>query len=239
MPGLLEYAPAFFRGLLTTAFVAVVSIVGAALLSVLLGFARRSPRRAPRLASLVAVEVFRGASALVFLFWVYYAMPLLPGMPKLDPMVASILVLSLVGAAYGSEIVRAGIDAIDRGQLEACQALGLSNRQAMRRVVVPQAMSQIVPAFASLAADIVKWTSIVSFVGVQDVLHVANAIRGITYETIRVLTAVAVSYWLLCLVTSLLFRALEHRLPLNRALRAGGSREPLRPADRDLREAPR
>jgi His/Glu/Gln/Arg/opine family amino acid ABC transporter permease subunit len=239
MPGLLEYAPAFFRGLLTTAFVGAVSIVCAAVLSIALGLLRRSPRRSLRFASLAAVEVFRGASALVFLFWVYYALPLLPGMPKLDPMVASILVLSLVGGAYGCEIVRAGIDAIDRGQHEACRALGLSNLQAMRRVVVPQAMSQIVPAFSSLAADIVKWTSIVSFVGVQDVLHVANAIRGITYETVSVFSAVAATYWLLCLITSLLFRAVERGLPLNRALRAGGGGASRRPAGPVLPEAPR
>jgi His/Glu/Gln/Arg/opine family amino acid ABC transporter permease subunit len=216
----LEYWPALARGLWTTASVASCSILGAAIGALILGPLRLSQRPLVRIASLVFIEFIRGASAVVFLFWVFYALPMLPGMPRLSPYVASILVLSLVGASYGAEIVRAGIEAVHIGQVDACHALGLSKLQTLTKVVLPQALSQIVPGFSSLAADMVKWTSIVSFVGVPDVLYVANNIRSETYETVSIFCLLAALYWILCLISGAAFRALEELLPLNRALRA-------------------
>jgi polar amino acid transport system permease protein len=135
----------------------------------------------------------------------------------------SIFVLSLVGGAYGAEIVVSGLQAVPKGQAEAAHALGLSKYRTLVSVVLPQALTQIVPAFASLAIDMVKWTTIVSFVGVQDLLAVANNIRTMTYSTVGVYVGVALLYLGLCLVTSHLFRLLERALPLNRALNAGHS----------------
>jgi len=225
MAAVFEYFPAILDGLLTTAIVALLSIIGAAIFSVLLGVLRNSRRMRVRTAAGGAIELLRGASALVYLFWAYYALPaLVPGLPRFDPFIASIAVLSLVGGAYGAEIVRGGLQAVPRGQSDACLALGLRPYQALIRVILPQALSQIVPGFASLAVDLVKWTSIVSFVGVQDVLYVANSVRSITYETTAVFLIVAALYWVLCLLVSLAFLAIERALPLNRALRA--SRRP-------------
>src|SRR5262249_40441462 len=150
-------------------------------------------RRATQRFSVVAVELLRGASALIYLFWVFYALPLVPWAPQLDPTTAAVLVLSLVGGAYGAEIVRAGVMAIPRGQREAGTALGLSPYHIMSKIVLPQSLSQIVPAFGSLAVDLVKWTSIVSFVGVQDVLYVANTVRTVTYETVTVYAIVGLA----------------------------------------------
>ena len=220
MGAIFEYWPSLLAGLVATVKVAFASIAGAALGALVLGALRLSSRRWVRTASLVVIEVARGASALVFLFWVFYALPLLPGMPTLTPLVAAILVLSLIGAAYGAEIVRGGIHAVHAGQTEACRALGLSPLQALRTVVLPQALSQIVPAFGSLAADMIKWTSIVSFVGVQDLLYAANNVRSATYETVAVYCMLALVYWALCLASGSAFRAIERFLPLNRALHA-------------------
>jgi His/Glu/Gln/Arg/opine family amino acid ABC transporter permease subunit len=220
MAAVLEYWPAILDGLLTTVIVAVLSIVGAAVVALLLGAFRSAKRMPVRVVAGGAVELLRGASALVYLFWVSYALPaLLPGLPRFNPFVASVIVLSLVGGAYGSEIVRGGLQAVSRGQFDACQALGLSPYQALTRVILPQALSQIVPGFGSLAVDMVKWTSIVSFVGVQDVLYVANSVRSITYETVAVFLIVGGLYWGLCFLVSLAFLGIERVLPLNRALR--------------------
>jgi polar amino acid transport system permease protein len=220
MAAVLEYWPALLDGLLTTAIVAVLCIVGAAVVALLLGVFRSAKRMPVRVAAGGAVELLRGASALVYLFWASYALPaLLPGLPRFNPFVASVIVLSLVGGAYGSEIVRGGLQAVPRGQFDACQALGLSPYQALTRVILPQALSQIVPGFGSLAVDMVKWTSIVSFVGVQDVLYVANSVRSITYETVAVYLIVGGLYWGLCFLVSLAFHGIERVLPLNRALR--------------------
>jgi len=217
------FLPALLRGLGVTMLVAVASIFGCALVSLLLGVARCAKGKAAQRLSGVTVELLRGASALIYLFWVFYALPLIPWAPQLDPTAASVLVLSLVGGAYGAEIVRAGIMAIPRGQHEAGTALGLSPYRIMAKIVLPQSLSQIVPAFGSLAVDLVKWTSIVSFVGVQDVLYVANTVRTVTYETVTVYAVVGLAYWAGCLAVGFVFQAIERSLPLARAMRAAGA----------------
>jgi polar amino acid transport system permease protein len=219
LASILQYSAALLNGLLTTVFVAVASIAGAAMVSLVLGVLRLSRNPTVRIGAAVVVEFFRGASALVFLFWVYYALPLVPGLPRFgSPLAASITVLALVGGAYGAEIVRGAMVAVARGQWDACHALGMTRMQALRLVILPQACSQIVPSFGSLAIDMVKWTSIVSFVGVQDLLYVGNSIRTLTYQTVAVFSMLAVTYWVLCLLAAKLFRIAEDALPLNRAL---------------------
>lgn len=216
----LEFLPAIGQGLATTVAIAAASILGCAMTSIALGAARRSTLVPLKVGAGFVIELLRGASVLIYLFWVYYALPLIPGMPRLSPLAVSIVVLSLVGGAYGAEIVVSGLQAVPRGQPEAAHALGLSKYQTFIRIVLPQALTQIVPAFASLAIDMVKWTAIVSFLGVQDLLSVANTIRTITYSTVGVYLGVALIYLVLCLCTSQLFRLLEQALPLNRALAA-------------------
>ncbi|RXG86640.1 amino acid ABC transporter permease [Bradyrhizobium zhanjiangense] len=220
MQAVLVYWPSLAQGLWVTVWLAFCTILGAALGALVLGPLRLSKSIAIRATSIFFIEFIRAPSALVLLFWVFYVLPLLPLMPQLSPLTASILVLSLDGAVYAAEIVRAGIEAVHRGQTDACHALGLSKLQSLTKVILPQALSQIVPAFGSLARDMVKWTSIVSFVGVQDVLYVANNVRSQTFEAAPVLCLLGALYWILSLLCAAAFRVLEHALPLNRALRA-------------------
>ncbi|NYG45347.1 polar amino acid transport system permease protein [Bradyrhizobium sp. IAR9] len=219
MKVVLEYWPVLAQGLCVTVWVSICIIFGAALGGVVLGALRLSDAPATRVASTLFIEFVRAPSAVVLLFWMFYALPLLPGMPRLSPLAAAILVLALDGAVYGAEIVRSGIEAVHRGQTDACHALGLSKLQSFTKVVLPQALSQIVPAFSSLARSMVKWTAIVSFIGVQDLLYVANYIRGQTYDSITVFCLLAAVYWILTVLCGVAFRALEQVLPLNRALR--------------------
>jgi polar amino acid transport system permease protein len=226
MTSVLQYLPAIFGGLTTTVIVAALSIGGCVAVSLVLGIIRSAKGPLLKAAAGGIVELLRGASALIYLFWIYYALPLIPGMPQFSPFAASIMVLSLVGGAYGAEIVRGGIQAVSRNQTDACRALALPRWIALTRVILPQALSQIVPAFGSLAVDLVKWTSIVGFVGVQDVLYVGNAVRSITYETAAAFLTVAALYWTLCFLVGLLFRAIEWMLPLSRAMRAARQSAP-------------
>ncbi|WP_439360354.1 amino acid ABC transporter permease [Bradyrhizobium sp. DASA03007] len=220
MSAIVEYWPALARGFWVTTWVSIWIFVGAALGAMVLGTLRVSKIPTIRIASILLVELIRAPSALVLLFWVFYALPLLPGMPRLSPLAAVILVLALDGAAYGAEIVRAGIEGVPRGQKDACHALGLTELQSLMKVILPLALSQIVPAFGSLTRSMVKWTSIVSFVGVQDVVYVANYIRVQTYDAITVFGLLVVLYWILNILCGAAFSALEQVLPLNRALRA-------------------
>lgn len=214
------YLPRLADGLLTTCGIAAGSIVLAAVVAVVLGSLRAGRGTAPRVGGGVAVEFLRGTSVLVQLFWVYYALPAVPGAPALAPTAAAVLVLGLNGGAYGAEIVRNGILSVPNGQLDASQALGLSARVRLSRVVLPQALGRIVPAFGSIAVDMVKWTSVVSFVTVQDLFYVANSIRVDTNRTVTVYIGLALCYVVLCVVTALLFRAIEFALPVSRARRA-------------------
>ncbi|MGZ5901614.1 MAG: amino acid ABC transporter permease [Reyranella sp.] len=222
MAQLTEFLPAIGQGMLMTVLIGVLSIAGCVPVSLILGICRRARNGLVRSIAGSIVELLRGASVLIYLFWVYYALPAVPGMPHFDPVAVSIVVLSLVGGAYGAEIVSSGLQAVPRGQAEAGQALGLSKYRTFSLIVIPQALSQIVPAFSSLAIDMVKWTSVASFVGVQDLLSVANMIRTSTYATVSTYVGVGALYFLLCLLTSWLFRLIERGLPLNRALRAAG-----------------
>lgn len=224
MKTMLEYWPVIVSGLWTTVWIALCTIFCSAVGALVLGPLRLSTIPPIRVGSMLFVEIIRGPSGLVWLFWVFYVVPLLPGMPRLSPIAASILVLSLYGAVYGSEIVRAGIEAVHRGQTDACHALGLTRTQSLVKVIVPQALSQIVPAFGSMAVDMIKWTAIVSFVGVHDLLYVANNVRSLTYQTVTVFSLLAALYWILSFLCSVAFRAFERVLPLNRALRAAGAR---------------
>jgi polar amino acid transport system permease protein len=217
---LLPYLPALWNALGITFLIAVLSILGAALTSVALGILRAARKSPARRVSAGTVEILRGASAIIYLFWIYYALPVVPGAPRLSPFAASVLVLSLTGGAYGAEIVRGGIQAVPHSQLDACHALGLSRRHTVLRIIFPQALSQIVPAFGSLAVDMVKWTVIVSFVGVQDVFYVANTARAVTSQTVAIYLSLVVIYWVLCSCVSLMFRGIEYALPLSKAGRA-------------------
>jgi polar amino acid transport system permease protein len=229
---LLPYLPALWNALGVTLLIAVLSILGAAVTAVALGTLRAARKSPARHVSAATVEVLRGASAIVYLFWIYYALPAVPGAPRLSPFAASVLVLSLTGGAYGAEIVRGAIQAVPRSQLDACHALGLSRRHTLLRIMLPQALSQVVPAFGSLAVDMVKWTVIVSFVGVQDVFYVANSARALTNQTVAIYLVLVIVYWVLCSCVGLLFRGIEYTLPLSRAGRA--ARPPGRPLFRRL-----
>ncbi|MGI6870645.1 amino acid ABC transporter permease [Amycolatopsis sp. 3B14] len=228
------YLPSILQGLITTIAVAVLSILGAAAVSVVVGVLRTLPSRLVQRLALVLVELMRGASAVIYLFWVYYALSAIPGAPQLSPFTASVFVLSAIGGAYGAEIVRGGIQAVAASQRDACRALGLSGRHTLTRIVLPQALSQIVPSFASLAVDLVKWTSIVSFVGVQDVFYAANTARTATNQTVLVFIVLAVLYLVLSVCVAALFRGIEYLLPMNRANRKARSRAPRTPPPRHV-----
>ena len=236
MQAIVEYLFPLLWGVVTTVLVAIASITGCAVVSAIFGVALQCKTAGLGLAVRILIELLCGASVLIYLFWIFYALPLVPGAPQFSPLVASILVLSVIGGAYGAEIVSGGLRAVPPGQTEGARALGLSPLVILLRVTLPQALARVLPAFASLAVDMVKWTLIVSFVGVPDLLYTANAIRAVSYQTIPIYLALALIYWGLCTMTGLIFQALEYALPTSKARRAQGLPAARRPtAGRPLR----
>ena len=142
------------------------------------------------------VELFRNLPLILVVYWAFYVLPILTG-AGLSPLATGLTALALNVTAYNAETFRAGINSIRRGQLEAAMALGMSRSQALRRVVVPQALRRITPVLASTWVSLFKDTSLVSVIAVTELAYVAMQVRAQTFRVLEMLTAMAAIYWLL------------------------------------------
>ncbi len=199
-------------GLLAVGLARTIEVgAGAILLSFLLAFiaglARLSPRRSVRWTARVYVEIFRGTSIVVQLFWLYFVLPRV-GL-QLPPIAAGILALGLNGGAYGSEIVRGTMQSFSRGQWEAATALNLSSLSTLFDVVLPQAIRTMLPPFGNLAIEVLKGTALVSLISVTDLTYAGYQIYSRTYEPAEVFALTLLMYLGLALCVTFLFRMLE------------------------------
>lgn len=203
--------PVLFQGLWMTLAITVAVIILGFLLGILVAAGRLA--RSPFINKPVAayIEFFRGTPALVQLVWVYYCLPIVLGLEL--PSFASIVVaLTLnVGAFYG-EAIRAGIQAIPRDQVEAADILGLSYPDKMRFVVLPQAFRVIIPVALSQSISLFKDTSLVSTLGVADLMYQARVLATETYRPLEILTVAALIYFVLAFPCTVATRVLELRL---------------------------
>jgi len=142
------------------------------------------------------VELFRNLPLILVVYWAFYVLPILTGL-GLPPLATGLAALSLNVTAYNAETFRAGINSIRRGQVDAAMALGMSRGQALRRVVLPQALRRILPVLASTWVSLFKDTSLVSVIAVAELAYVSMQIRSQTFRVLEMLTAMATIYWLL------------------------------------------
>src|SRR5213596_41922 len=142
------------------------------------------------------VEFFRNLPLILVVYWAFYVVPILTGL-GLSALATGLAALSLNVTAYNAETFRAGINSIRRGQSEAAMALGMSRSQALRRVVVPQALRRILPVLASTWVSLFKDTSLVSVIAVTELAYVSMQIRAQSFRVLEMLTAMAALYWLL------------------------------------------
>ena len=142
------------------------------------------------------VELFRNLPLILVVYWAFYVLPIMTGL-GLPPLATGLAALVLNVTAYNAETFRAGINSIRRGQVEAAMALGMSRLQALRRVVLPQALRRILPVLASTWVSLFKDTSLVSVIAVTELAYVAMQVRAQTFRVLEMLTAMAVIYWLL------------------------------------------
>ena len=142
------------------------------------------------------VELFRNLPLILVIYWAFYVVPILFEV-GLSPLATGLAALALNVTAYNAETFRAGINSIRKGQTEAAMALGMSRAQALRRVVVPQALRRITPVLASTWVSLFKDTSLVSVIAVTELAYVSMQIRAQSFRVLEMLTAMAVLYWLL------------------------------------------
>jgi polar amino acid transport system permease protein len=149
-----------------------------------------------RAAATAYVEMFRNLPLILVVFWAFYVLPISTGI-GLSPLATGLAALALNVTAYNAETFRAGINSLRRGQTEAAMALGMSRTQALRRVLVPQALRRVLPVLASTWVSLFKDTSLVSVIAVSELAYVSMQIRAQSYRVLEMLTAMAAIYWLL------------------------------------------
>lgn len=151
--------------------------------------------------------VFRGLPVLVVLFFTFYGLPEL-GL-QLTPLQAGILGLGVEAAAYKAEIIRSGLMSVDSGQTEAAEALGLSRRRYMRRIIIPQGIRIMIPPYMSNAITLLKATSVASVITVTEATGISNRLISSTFKPIEILTVLAVVYLVMSTVLVLIQQGLE------------------------------
>lgn len=201
-------------GVWATVLVTLAALLIGVLLGLPCGLARLSTRRFLYAPAVTYIEVFRNTPALVQLIWIYYCLPILVGI-NMSPAVSCTIALGLNAAAYIAEIFRAGIQSIDRGQVDASRSLGLSYLETMRKVVLPQAIRRMIPAFVNETVALLKYSSLVSVLGVADLTYQAQVVSTTTYRPIEVFTFIALVYLALCTLLSYSARRIELRLAVS------------------------
>lgn len=202
------------RGLWPTISVSVLAFGFSLLIGLLIGMLALMPQRLPRLINRIYVEGIRAIPLLVLLLWIYYGLPISMGI-ELDVFSAGVLALALSDSAFEAEIFRGGIQSIAQGQREAAASLGLSPWQAMRFVILPQAIRRILPPLGNQFVYVLKMSSLVSVIGLAELTRKANELNVTEYRPLEIYTALIVEYLLLILVVSYFVRRLEKRLDVS------------------------
>ncbi len=160
------------------------------------------------------VETFRSIPVLVLILWVYYGLPVVLGL-SLSPFVAGIVALALSDSAFEAEIFQAGIQSIERGQTEAADALGFSYTEKLWYIVLPQAIRRILPPLGNQFVYMLKMSSLISIIGLQELTRKANELTVTVYRPLEIYTILVLEYLVLILIVSWGVRRLEVRLGAN------------------------
>ena len=211
---LMSFLPVLLRGALVTLEVTASSGVIAFLLAMLVGTAQLSRVAVVRTAAKAYVEILRGTSALIQLFYLFFVLPVL-GI-DITPMEAAAFGLGLTFSAYGAEIVRAGIQGVDRGQWDAARALGMPRGLAFRRIILPQAFVTMLAPFGNLLVELLKSTSLVSLITLTDLTFAGAQVITSTGKPGQTWGVVLLLYFLMCFPLAQAVRSLEKRMSIYR-----------------------
>lgn len=195
-------------GFRLTVGLAVVSIVISISLGLLVALPGLAKSRLLRAFNRVYVEAFRSVPTLVMVLWVYYGLPVVLGL-SLAPFAAGVLALSICDSAFEAEIFRGGIQSIERGQIEAADALGLTYYLKLRLIILPQAIRRILPPLGNQFVYMLKMSSLVSVIGLQDLTRRANELTVTIYRPLEIYTVLVLEYLALILIVSWSVRRME------------------------------
>lgn len=214
--GFREFIPGLLEGAWVTVQITVIACALAVVWGLIAGLAKMSRFWPVRWIAVTYIEIFRGTSALVQLFWLFFVLPHFG--VSLDPIPVAILALSLNVGAYGAEVVRGAILAVPKGQWEAAIALNMSAYTRMRRIILPQALVGMIPPWGNLFIELLKATALVSLITVSDLTFKAYQLNQATLRTVEIFLLVLVMYLGIALVITFFMRGVERRLRRNLGL---------------------
>jgi glutamine transport system permease protein len=208
---IVEYAPFFLKGTLLTIGLSLASILIGTVLGLLIGLGKIMRNRWLALPFSIYITFFRGTPMLVQILLIHFAVvPLFLGVT--NGILAAILTLSLNSAAYIAEIFRAGIQSIDKGQMEAARSLGMNHIQAMKYVILPQAFKRMIPPLGNEFVVLIKESSLASLIAAPELMYWGRAMQGEYFRVWEPYITAAVIYLFLTLTMSFLLSRLERRL---------------------------
>ncbi|MBP2667297.1 MAG: glnP 3 [Firmicutes bacterium] len=207
---IVQSIPILILGAGVTLQITLLSVGFGLLIGLFVGMARLSVIWPLRTAARVYVDFVRGTPLLVQIFLTYFALPIVTG-HRIDPFIAAITACSINSGAYVAEIVRAGIQSIDKGQMEAARSLGMTFPQAMRFVILPQALKRVVPPLGNEFIAMLKDSSLVSVIGFEELTRRGQLIIARTYGSFEIWMTVAVIYMIMTFTISRLVDWAERR----------------------------
>ena len=230
MAKLIERYNSFFtEGIVNTLIIAAFSVLFGAILGTLMASLRMCRIPPLRWIAVAYIEFVRGTPLMVQLMFIFYGLPMIgitipniPWIPNFSRFAAGIVAMSMNSCAYVAEIIRSGIQAVDSGQMEAARSVGFSSGEAMRLaggktmrlIILPQAVKNILPALGNEFVTVIKESSIVSVIGIADLMFRTNDVIAVTYKNLECLAVAALCYFVLTFVSgravSLAERKLSH-----------------------------
>ncbi len=208
---IIEYKMFYISGVQNTLLLAIFAVFFGVILGIILALMKLSKKMVLRGIASAYIEFLRGTPVIVQIYIVFYGFTYFVPFDFPD-MVWGVVALSLNSGAYVAEIIRAGIQAVDKGQMEAARSIGMPHNMGMRYIVIPQAFKNILPALGNEFIVVVKESAIVSVVGITELMYRADTIRGITYRPFAPLMVAALIYFIITFTLSRLLGIVERRM---------------------------
>jgi polar amino acid transport system permease protein len=208
---IVKYYDLFLSGIQVTLLVAFVGFAIALVFALVIVFARRSRNPVLRAVGNFWIQLSRNTPIFVSLIWVFYALPNIIGI-NYSSLVAAIIAITFQAAGFQSEVYRAGIESIDRGQIRAAKALGMTEFVVMRRVVLPQAFRRIIPPTVNVLCSALKSTSLISVIAAPDMMYHAQRLVSSLYKPMEIFTTAAIIYVIIVGITAFAADSLNKRI---------------------------
>ena len=214
-----RYSSFFAQGVVNTLIIAAFSVLLGTILGTLMATMRMGKILPLKWLAVAYIEFIRGTPLMVQLMFIFYGLPMIgvkipdiSWIPNFSRFAAGIVAMSMNSCAYVAEVIRSGIQAVDYGQTEAARSVGFSSGEAMRLVVLPQAIRNILPALGNEFVTVIKESSIVSVIGIADLMFRTNDVIALSYKSLECRAVAALIYFVLTFISSRIVSLAERKL---------------------------